>query len=203
VEPDGTGRRRLTNNTIDDSDPTWSADSNRIAFTLYVTRTNAEIYTIAAAGGSLRRLTDHRAADHSPDWSSTGWIAWVRSHASGSQIRLVRADGSGRRLLFSTPRAVTSPTWSPDGARLAFELWDGEDTELYVIGFNGTGVRRLTNNDVSDFGPVWGPGSGRIAFTRFTTTNNDVWSMRPNGTDKRRLTTATTHDAVADWAADP
>ena len=161
------------------STPRGRADSNRIAFTRYVTRTNAEIYTIAAAGGSLRRLTDHRAADHSPDFSSTGWIAWVRSHASGSQIRLVRADGSGRRLLFSTPRAVTAPTWSPNGARLAFELWDGEDTELYVIAFDGTGLRRLTNNDVGDFGPVWGPGSGRIAFTRFTTTSNDVWSMAP------------------------
>jgi len=203
LEPDGTGRRRLTRNSVDDIDPAWAPGGARLTFTRHVDGRNAEIYVIQADGTGLRRLTNRRGADDSPDWSSTGWIAYVRRLASGSAIRAVRPDGTRNHLVIRSTFELGAPTWSPRGARLVFEVWDGVDTELFRVSASSTGLRRLTRNSVADFGPVWGPGGGRIAFTRFSGDGNDVWTMLPDGSDKERLTSAARHEAVSDWGAGP
>ncbi len=80
----------------------------------------------------------------------------------------MRRDGTGNHRLVRSTRQLGSPTWSPDGTRLVFELWDGVDTELYRVSAGGTGLRQLTRNNVNDFGPLWGPGGSRLAFTRLS-----------------------------------
>ena len=51
------------------------------------------------------------------------------------------ADGTGRRRI-STISAL-SPTWSPDGRRLAFRHIGAEGSDLYVVGADGSGERRI------------------------------------------------------------
>lgn len=126
----------------------------------------------------------------------------MRRLATGSEIRAVRRNGTGDRRLVRSNRHLGSPG-RRDGTRLAFELWDGVDTELYRLSVASASLRRLTRNNINDFGPVWGPGSSRIAFTRLSGGSNDVWTIRADGTDPKRLTTAATHDAVAAWGAGP
>ena len=67
MEVDGGNQQKLTNNRGDDSAPSWSPDSSRIAF--FSRRDgNAEIYVMDIDGGNPQNLTNNPHADASPAW---------------------------------------------------------------------------------------------------------------------------------------
>jgi TolB protein len=61
MNADGSGRRRLTDNTVNDWGPSWSPNGSRIVF-LSGTSDVYDIYTMAPDGSDRRRLT-HWTAD--------------------------------------------------------------------------------------------------------------------------------------------
>ena len=82
-----------------------SPDGSAVAFMSY-DRDGAsdwEVYTMAADGTNLTRLTNRPGVDGIPTWSSDGkWIAFVRERAPGSNqwdIMAIRPDGTGETTL--------------------------------------------------------------------------------------------------------
>src|SRR5205809_6914483 len=63
----------------------------------------------------------------------------------------------------SHPAIDASPSWSPDGSKIAFGSGRSGNGDVYVMNANGTGVERLTNDAAIDAEPAWGP-SGMIVF---------------------------------------
>ncbi|MHA2408134.1 MAG: TolB family protein, partial [Candidatus Ranarchaeia archaeon] len=55
---------------------------------------------------------------------------------------------------------------SGDGSKIAFEGWDGNDNEIFVINSDGTGLTQLTNNTKSDRDPSISGDGSKIAFSR-------------------------------------
>ena len=47
------------------------------------------------------------------------------------------------------------PAWSPDGKKIAFVRYFGENSEIFVVNVNGTGLKRLTRNPGPDLQPAW------------------------------------------------
>ena len=68
-----------------------------------------------------------------------------------------------------------SPTWSPDGHRIAF-VSDraGGNLDLYAIATDGTGLVRLTDSPGDEFSPAWSPDGRTIAVTRSRNNHADV-----------------------------
>jgi Tol biopolymer transport system component len=50
-----------------------------------------------------------------------------------------------------------SPTWSPDGKKIAFVSDRGGNDDIYVMDANGANVKRVTTNPASDSNPRWRP----------------------------------------------
>jgi TolB protein len=76
------------------TEPDWSPDGTRIAFTSGEGR-GAEITVAIAATGETTRLTDNDVEDRSPAWSTTGErIAFVSRRPEGKEnLWLVDPDG--------------------------------------------------------------------------------------------------------------
>jgi TolB protein len=151
--------------------PDWSADGSRIAFTRvsYATATpKASVYVIESDGTGAREIAQDASE---PAWSPDGKrIAFASGRDKNGQtcfqdcqpsgeIYVVEADGANPRRLTKEKGEDASPTWSPDGRRIAFvsDVTNREDheNEIYVVDANGGAAQRITKNSVWDLEPDW------------------------------------------------
>jgi Tol biopolymer transport system component len=163
---DGTGVTPLTVNSVWDAQPAWSPDGTRIAFaTEQISAGNREIFVMNADGSNALRLTTSFLWDELPAWSPDGSKIAFRCDRlvsqnpfqSSSEVCVMNVDGSGVVALTDAPSAYDSqPTWSPDGARIAFSSDRDGDYDLYVVRSVGGRISALTRNSVVDSDPSWG-----------------------------------------------
>jgi TolB protein len=96
-----------------------------------------------------------------------GRIAFVSNRDGEPEIYTVPSGGGA--LIKVTNNAINdnSPTWSPDGTRIAYESLVGGNSNIYIMNADGTGTpTQLTsgNADHQPPGPLTGatsPSSGR------------------------------------------
>ena len=96
----------------------------------------------------------------------------------------------------------SSPAWSPDGRRIAFESERDGNDEIYVMNADGSGVARLTVNDAIDGSPAWSPDGQRIAFDSLRDDNFEVYLMNADGSGVTRLTNNDARDWHPVWSPD-
>jgi TolB protein len=69
------------------------------------------------------------------------------------------------RSLTKVPDNGMYPTWSPDGARLAFMSWRGGPTAVYTMNADGTDQRQVVRMSTgSAIDPRWSPDGASLLF---------------------------------------
>jgi TolB protein len=185
--------------------------TGKIAFAI-----GGEIFVVNANG--VTRLTNNAAVDRSPVWSPSGAkIAFVSNRADQhDEIYVMNANGTGvTRLTTNLPfqgcggvnrRFEESPTWSPDGSKLAFlHKPTCFSNEIDVMLANGTGRTRLTSAGLA-VKVAWGP-TGKIAFDPRVEpgvgfSDYEIAVVTVNGAAVTRLTSNSTHDEYPTWSPD-
>jgi dipeptidyl aminopeptidase/acylaminoacyl peptidase len=107
------GQMRLTNDAGHDYEPSWSLDSNLIAF-VSERDGNPEIYVMNADGTNQQRLTKNDFADKTPAFSPDGeWIAFVSRRQENYDIYLITVEGTRERRITSMTESEYDPSWLP------------------------------------------------------------------------------------------
>ncbi len=175
MNADGKNSKNLTLHLDSDTWPTWSPDGRKIAFeSLQVAEgvlNHSDIFVMDADGADRTNITQNpRAANRTPSWSPDGSkIAFVAVRNvnrvdlwnSDLDIFVMNADGTNPVRLTEDARFNWSPSWSPDGKRIAFVRAmhdDITDCDIYVMYADGTGLVNLTQTPgVGEFHPSWKP----------------------------------------------
>src|SRR4051812_32451381 len=74
-----------------------------------------------------------------------------------------------------------SPRWSPDGTRIAFDLWASNQSNVYVVNADGGTPRRLSLEPGESWSPAWSPDGQWIYFTSQRSGANEIWKMSATG----------------------
>ena len=71
-----------------------------------------------------------------------------------------------RRRLTKSPSIDTSPSYSPDGGKIAFNSDRAGAQQIYVMNADGSRVKRVSYGKGRYATPVWSPRGDLIAFTK-------------------------------------
>ena len=170
-------------------------------------------YRMPASDRGLR-LAAHRAADMIyeeitgiPGVFSTR-IAYITAEGESPDERVYRlivsdADGANQYTIVESVQPLMSPTWSPDGRRIAYVSFEGNRSAVWVQTLRTGNRQRLSQEQGINGAPVWSPDGRRIALTLSGADGNpDIWVMTVATGEKRRLTTNPAIDTEAAWAPD-
>ncbi len=172
VAADGSGRRRLTSDPANESDPAWDADGRSIVFSSD-RDSRGDLYRVALDTGATTRLTRHyvgRAIMPAPAPATAGArIAFAaQTLRMGAfwdfQVHVLEASGAATPVPASA--GACWPSWSRDGGRLAHvSLGKNEPSSLMVRTMgDGQSARVPGPRDLWSYYPEWSPDDTRLAF---------------------------------------
>lgn len=158
----------------------WSPDGSAISLSGLVSG-KWNVYTIPAAGGQVKRLTESGTVNDGPEFSRDGKFIYYSSDRGGGSMQIWRMKVDG-----SEPQQVTTgedwnnafPHISPDGTQLVFLSYPGgnrgypnvEDMQLRVMSLADQKVKvlaKFVGGSGSIDAPSWSPDSKRVAFVSY------------------------------------
>jgi Tol biopolymer transport system component len=159
-----------------------------IAYTVEVSSSNMDIFTVDRNTGAVAQLTSDAAWDYQP-------AIWI-----------MKANGTSAHQITHFGTTVGDPVWSPDGTKIALSRsFENINPELYVINADGTNPVRLTNNNAVDKEPTWSPDGSKIAFTSSRNYNygvTNIWAMPATGGTATQLTFCDVQCGFPAWSPD-
>lgn len=128
----------------------WSPDGTRMAVTNGASGF-AQIGVVDVATGRITPITYEPNEHASPAWSPDGqWLVYVRNDDGGMSrdVVLARADGTGEpRFLTRGEGMRSSPSFSPDGSRVAFiESTSVRTPDVWTVRPDGSDLRQITRS---------------------------------------------------------
>lgn len=192
-------------NLVSDAVFTWSSDEEAVATvaqTGQVTSVGDGTANISASSGGIPAST---VAIVAPDLN---WIAFVRRLDNADdrtdEIYVMRPDGSQQTRITTRFGQDRSPSYSPDGRRIAFAHGpDGAQT-LWVMNRDGSNLVQIpTPGDAGD--PEWSPDGTQLTFSNMPVCGAlwcgvGLFKVNVDGTGLAQLTFGT--DARPAWSPD-
>ena len=163
VSADGGVPDKLTDKGAN-TDPSWSPDGKRIAFTSDRDG-DYEIYLLDVDGGRLVQLTNNEGVDDvDPTWSPDGFnIAFGSGYA--------RQDFCRMEGIIENPDGPAAKTWGAD---------------LYIVGVDGSGLNRLTF-DGTNSDPAWVSDGSGLVFTKGSDAGFELFFLELAGLSQTRV----------------
>ena len=133
-------------------------------------------------------------------------IAYVTSSGLGRGARyalmVADADGWNPRTVVNSTEPLMSPSWSPDGRRLAYVSFEGGNSSVWIQDIASGSREKLTSFRGINGAPSFSPDGGRLALTLSKGGNPDVYVM---DLGSKQLTQVTNHfgiDTEPSWSPD-
>jgi TolB protein len=154
---DGTNVRALTKTPSATFNMVYSPDQKLIAFARADSTRQLQVWVMNADGSGERQLTRFSAEEGSPQWpawSADGTKLAIQSGRYNRQAPTentahiwvidVKSGGATRLNPHNTPYLDETPSWFPDGKRIAFQSDRSGRMEVWIMNADGTGAVQVT-----------------------------------------------------------
>lgn len=132
-------------------------------------------------------------------------IAYVTvNYDEDKPYKLVVADydGYNEKVLLRSPEPLMSPSWSPDGNKLAYVSFENKTPEIFTQDIYTTRREKLTSFRGINSSPVWSPDGTQMAMVLSKDGNPEVYVMDVASKRLRRITDHHAIDTEPSWSPD-
>ena len=162
-----------------------------------------------AASAAQLRLTAHRIADVIYE-TLTGAkgvfstrIAYIVKKGKRYELQVADADGYGAQTVRWSDEPILSPSWSPDGTRLAYVSLERRKPVVYVQSLTTGQFQAVANYWGSNSAPAWSPDGRRLAVTLSKDGGSQIYFINPDGKgEPRRMTFSSAIDTEPNFSPD-
>ncbi|HEX9673687.1 MAG TPA: Tol-Pal system beta propeller repeat protein TolB [Burkholderiales bacterium] len=163
-------------------------------------------YTASAA---QLRLTAHRIADVVYE-TLTGAkgvfstrVAYIVKKGKRYELQVADADGYGAQTVRWSDEPILSPSWSPDGTRLAYVSLERKKPVVYVQSLTTGKYQAVANYWGSNSAPAWSPDGKILAVVLSKDGGSQIFFINSEGKgEPRRMTFSAAIDTEPNFSPD-
>lgn len=186
----------------------------QIQFALFNVTTQQQVMT-GSVGGGVDQLRDmaHHIADQSYE-KLTGvkgafstrmlYVTAERFSVNNTRYTLQRSDYDGARAvtLLQSREPILSPSFAPDGRRIAYVSFEQKRPRIFVQHIDTGRREQITNFEGLNGAPAWSPDGNRLAFVLSKDGNPEIYVMDMGSRQLRRVTNQQSIDTEPFWGKD-
>ena len=186
----------------------------QVQFGLFNVATEQQVMT-GSVGGGVDQLRDmaHHIADQSFE-KLTGvkgafstrllYVTAERFSANNTRYTLQRSDYDGARAvtLLQSREPILSPSFAPDGRRIAYVSFEQRRPRIFVQHIDTGRREQITNFEGLNGAPAWSPDGNRLAFVLSRDGNPEIYVMDMGTRQIRRVTNQGSIDTEPFWGKD-
>jgi TolB protein len=121
-------------------------------------------------------------------------IAFVSKAAGRYRLNVSDWDGENSQAALVSAEPVLSPSWSPDGGRLAYVSFENKKPVVYVQNIYNQQRKAVANFKGSNSAPAWAPDGNSLAVTLTRDGGSQIYVIGVDGNGLRRVTQSNSID---------
>lgn len=119
------------------------------------------------------------------------------------QLQLADADGENSKAMLTSPRPILSPSWAPDGIRIAYVSFENKTQSAIYIQDRQKGERaKVLSRTGINGAPSWSPNGESLAVTLSHEGSPDIYVYQVSSRQLRRITSGAAIDTEPVWLDD-
>jgi TolB protein len=129
-------------------------------------------------------------------------VTYVVKRGARYELQVADADGANAQAVLASNEPVISPSWSPDGSRIAYVSFDQKKPIVVVQNLAQGTTKVVANHWGNNSAPAWSPDGSRLAVTLTRDGISQIYAIPAAGGEPRRMTTTPAIDTEASFSPD-
>ena len=130
------------------------------------------------------------------------YVAVDRTSTHPYQLRISDYDGYGEKSILRSKQPIMSPSWSPDGRKLAYVSFEKRRSQIYIQDLYTQKRELVTSFPKINGAPSWSPDGKKLALVLSKDGQPDIYTLNISSKVLHRVTYSRAIDTEPSWTPD-